>query len=333
MKKIADILSQHKYAIIWTACYVFMMKFILATLFNFNIFSGTQWVRLAHSHLHGFGGMVFGILILAAVPMYAATTAIILRTKKPLFTIPVPKFITRAFAPPPPPSEPAAPAPDTSEETAAAPETFPDGMPTELRGAFRRARRGGRVQISVFDNSHIVHTPAPVLATTSGDVVSADDFPLPTDFDTGDEDDQTDAAPNFTEINFDDTPTDTPAPVKETKTDSAPATPATAPNADIITRLSGARADGEFIIYKDNIIAVHNDPDFWIADDTDWFATGKQRPSPVTAVRARAAELNLTPALYLAETNILDLDARIATWEQSGVRVIKDLADLNNLPL
>jgi len=330
MKKIAAILSQHKYAIIWTACYIVTVKFIMATLFNFDICSGAEWTRLMHSHLHGFGGLVFGILILAALPMYAATTAIILRTKKPLLTIPVPKFITRAFAPPaPPPTATDEPPQPADAETTPATETFPDGMPTELRGAFRRVRRGGRVHISVFDNSRIINTPAPVMATTSGDVVSADDFPLPTDFDTNDDAPLPGEIPSFTEINFDDTPTPTDEPAPAQAPTETPPVEAPAPNTDIIATLNGAHADGEFIIYKDNLIAVHSDPDFWIADDTDWFATGKQRPSPVTAVRARAAELNLTPVLYLAETNILDLDARIAEWESNGVRVIKDLADLN----
>ena len=87
MKKIADFFKAHRYVIIWTLCYIFAMKFILGALFNFNMFSQNAWIQLAHSHLHGFGGFVFGLMVLAAVPMYAATTAIIIRTKKPLFTI------------------------------------------------------------------------------------------------------------------------------------------------------------------------------------------------------------------------------------------------------
>ena len=286
-----------------------------------------------HAHLHGFGGFVFGILILAAVPLYVATTTIIARTKKPLFEIPVPGFIKSAFAPPPPPpSEPESTPEQKKEEPT--PETFPDGMPTELRGAFIRARRGGglRPQISAFDNSHMINTaqpmPEPVAANTPNSITTdtADDFPLPTDFDFTDVDTSaTNIAtiPSFTEINFDDAPADTtpaPAPTIENQNAISP----------ILEQLPGAKIDGDFIIYQDMIIAVHDDPDFWIADDVDWFASGKQRPSPTTAIQQRATDTGLKPVLYLAQTNILDIEERVAAWESSGIRVIKDLKDLND---
>jgi len=167
------------------------------------------------------------------------------------------------------------------------------------------------------------------MATTSGDVISADDFPLPTDFDTNDDAPMPGDFPSFTEINFDPPTAQTDASMPEPAPVQTPSNDVPPINTDIIARLPGARADGEFIIYKDNLIVVHSDPGFWIADDTDWFATGAQRPSPVTAVRTRATKLNLKPVLYLVSTNILDLDARIAEWESNGVRVITDLAALN----
>lgn len=288
------------------------MKFILSGLFNFDMFSSDAWFRLTHSHLHGFGGFVFGILILAALPLYAATTTIILRTKKPLFGIPIPKFISSAFAPSAPP--PAEPEPEPQKTEPATPiETFPADMPTELRGAFMRARRGGsRIQISAFDNSHLIGTPQPVMTpatnTTSAAATvtdTADDFPLPMDFETSDiPDTDISSIPSFTDISFDTTP-------------DAPTTAATEP-----------QKDGEFIIQNNNIIFIHNDPDFWIADDADWFASGKQRPSPIPSLKQRATETGMTPVIYLAETNILDLDSRIAEWESNGIKVITDLSDL-----
>lgn len=317
MKKISEIFTAHRHAIIWTICYVLIMDCILGSLFNFDMFSANAWARLAHSRLYGFGGFVFGILILAALPLYMATTAIIVRTKKPLFTLWVPGFIKRAFAPPPPPADEKADAPEKpNPETETEPEKFPDSMPTELRGAFLRVRRGGgRIPASAFDNSHIIARPEPqpVMATTTAD--SAEDFPIPLDFDISDTP-ATDASfPSFKEINFDDTSTLPPTPHADTT--PAPQIP-----------LDGAQADGDFIIYKNNLIAVHDDPDFWIADDTDWFASGKQRPSPITPLKQRAAELGLTPVLYLARTNILDLDARIEKWTADGITVITDLSAL-----
>lgn len=333
MKKITDFFKANRYAIIWTLCYIFVMKFILSTLFNFDMFSTSAWQVLAHSHLYGFGGFVFGLLVLAAVPMYIATTTVIVRTKKPLFTIPVPKFIQRAFAPPPPPAPeptpaPAAPQPKTTQILEYG--EFPADMPLEMRGAFIRARRGGnRPQVSAFDTSHIANTPAPASTPeTDNTFADAADFPLPLNFDsTEDNATATESPfPSFTTINFD-APTEEPAaPIL------VPDETARPKNDEILQRLAAAgrtaRPDGEFIICDEQLIATHTDTDFWIADDIDWFAGGQQRPSPVAAVIARAAELKMKPVLYLGATNILDLDARIAAWESDGVRVIKDLAEL-----
>lgn len=249
---------------------------------------------------------------------------LIVRTKKPLFTLWVPGFIKRAFAPPPPPADekadtPEKPAPETETE----PEKFPDSMPAELRGAFIRARRGGaRIPVSAFDNSHIIAQPEPqpvMAVTAAGATDTADDFPIPTDFDMSDTPATSASFPSFKEINFDD------AHAASTQAPAEPVTPAPAPQIP----LDGAHADGDFTIYKNNLIAVHDDADFWIADDTDWFASGKQRPSPIAPLKQRAAELGLTPVLYLARTNILDLDARIEKWTADGITVITDLSALN----
>ncbi|MDE6481918.1 MAG: hypothetical protein K2L25_03820 [Alphaproteobacteria bacterium] len=324
MKKISEIFTAHRHAIIWTICYILIMDCILGSLFNFDMFSRAAWVRLMHSRLYGFGGFVFGILILAALPLYAATTAVIMRTQKPLFTLWVPGFIKRAFAPPPPPADEKADAPAKPEAAAEPePEKFPDSMPAELRGAFIRARRGGtRIQVSAFDNSHIIAQPEPqpvMAAAAAGATDTADDFPIPTDFDMSYPPESDDAIfPSFKDINFDDAPAaSTPAPATSASTTPPPQIP-----------LDGAHADGDFIIYKNNLIAVHDDPDFWIADDTDWFASGKQRPSPIAPLKQRAVELGLTPVLYLARTNILDLDARIEKWTADDVTVISNLDDL-----
>lgn len=330
MKKIANIFISHRHALIWTACYVFAMKFILSFLFNFDMFSGSAWGRLMHSHLYGFGGFVFGILVLAALPMYIATTAIIMRTKKPLVTIPLPQAIKKAFAPPAPPKQDAAPEPAKPEPET---ETFPENMPTELRGAFLRARRNGgrRTQTSAFDTSNmtagILQSAAPTPtagATAAGAIDTADDFPLPTDFNfTDDIAPETPSFPSFTDITFDSAPSEpSPAPSPD-----APVAPQSTPS-PILKKLSGAQPDGEFIKYKDKIIAVHDDPDFWIADDVDWFASGKQRPNPTIALKQRADDTGLTPVLYLAETNILDLDGRRAQWQSEGITVITNLNDL-----
>lgn len=75
-------------------------------------------------------------------------------------------------------------------------------------------------------------------------------------------------------------------------------------------------------------IALHDDSDFWIADDDNWFAAGKQKSSPIAEAIAIAQHHNISPAIYLAEKNIMDLDAKTAEWEKNGVRVVKKLSDI-----
>ena len=91
--KILNFFKNYKYVTIWTLCYIFVMWFILLFMFNFNMFVWQNWIKLFHAHLKGFPGFVFGILILAAIPMYIATTSIIIRTKKPLFVPKTPKWL------------------------------------------------------------------------------------------------------------------------------------------------------------------------------------------------------------------------------------------------
>ena len=127
--KLFDFCKSHKYVIFWTIGYFIATWAIMKFMFNFNILSAHRWWQLAHSELHGFPGFVFGILILAAVPMYIATTIVVARTKAPLFTLKIPEFIKqfikRAFQQTPMSPEPDAKATTTTPvETAT--ETKPD---------------------------------------------------------------------------------------------------------------------------------------------------------------------------------------------------------------
>ena len=85
--RIRNFYNSNKYAILWTVGYVIATWAIMRYMFNFNIFSAYRWHQLMHAHLHGFAGFVFGILILAMVPLYVATTIVIARTKSPLFNL------------------------------------------------------------------------------------------------------------------------------------------------------------------------------------------------------------------------------------------------------
>lgn len=334
MQRILDFLKKQKYVIIWTVCYFCVAYALFRILFGFDMLSYAHWTRLANAQLHGFAGFVFGIMILTLLPIYASTTAIIVRTGAPLFTIPLPAFLQRA---------PTAAATTTDTPTAAddapAARPLPDGLPMELRAAYLRARNNaGREQISSVDTRSVdtasnippaIDTKsaiAEIIAPTTHSVATAQQntttennaFPLPTDFDLGDDFDDTKIdsnitdmdAPVFTEINFDDAPAATPtknASITEYMHDH---------NIKIVA------TDGDILITDKLAIAVHDDPNFWVAEDENWFATGQQKTSPVLELVRAAEKHNVKPVLYMGATNIMDFDQMREKWTAAGITVI-----------
>jgi hypothetical protein len=134
---------------------------------------------------------------------------------------------------------------------------------------------------------HIARNDEAVVSPTTIDApveFAAPSLPLPDDFDFDTAD--APAAPMFRDIKFDDDD------------------------------------DDNFRIENDKIIAVHDDSDFWIADGDEWFANGKQKPSPIKELLRLAAEKNLKPVLELRARNIMDIDDKIKEWEKLGVEVI-----------
>ena len=318
------------------------------------MFSYSDWNKLLHAELHGFAGFVFGILILAALPLYIATTVLVVRNDASLFKpdwskIPVlPKLLTLftpttdAPAAETPPTPEVAPAPvDITNEPAE--EALPADLPMEMRAIFMRARHApGHPQVSAFDLSHLnigahpdeismqSQRPEPVMemtanTSTSGTITDLTDgsMPLPTDFDLPAPDgtenmlNADDIAPVFTEINFDDSAPSMPT---DQTADTEPVTKY------LQSKSIDFKQDGDIIITPTLAIASHTSNDFWIADDDTWFATGIS--SPVAAAINAAAERGLRPVLYLGATNIMDLDARRATWESAGITVVTTPEDI-----
>lgn len=323
MNKILEFLQANKYVVIWTIAYIAIMWLILFGMFDFNMFSPHQWNHLFHAELRGFAGFVFGILLLAALPLYISTTTIIVRTKAPLFTIPIPKIISKLFAAPPAPVADTPDAPDTPDTQPSAPEQqpLPSGLPNELRGAFMRARAHiCPVAVSAFNTQptqqpNLQPEPVPELQPV-------DNLPLPSDFDIGDEftpDESTMETPVFTEINFDE-------PAPDAPTHSTP--DINSLSAEISTLNRPAVTDGNIVISNDIAIAMHDDADFWIADTENWFAAGKQKPSPIAELLSVSATHGVRPVLYLKQSNIMDLDTLRTGWHDQGITVITDLSEL-----
>ncbi|MBQ6736765.1 MAG: hypothetical protein IJQ90_04775 [Alphaproteobacteria bacterium] len=331
MKQLFDSCNGLGRAVAWTVFYVFLMWVILYGLFNFNIFSVAHWVRLRAVELHGFPGLVFGILILAAVPLYVATTVLTMRNKSAPIKIPLPNCL----APVPPKVEDTPRQPIVTEQ-----ETLPElrpGVPPEMRESFMRAKKNyGSRQMSVFnkpmamravDIPNAAPTPSPVVAggevavgDVSGGDVSGGAFPVPTDFDVAPLDDTDYGVPVFSDVNFDeadDADSDGKSPVD-----------------DLCEFLIGAghnatHTDNDLIAVDNFIIAVHDDDDFWVADDADWFAAGKQKPSPIVALNnACAANGEMHPVLYLGEHNIMDFDELSQKWRADGIEIVTDRDEL-----
>ena len=102
MSDIKKILTEFWRPIVWTVFYTLVMWAVLFGLFNFDMFSAADLAKLARVELHGFAGLVFGILVLAAIPLYVATTVLTVRNKAVPIKIPLPN----CFTPPEPVPEP-----------------------------------------------------------------------------------------------------------------------------------------------------------------------------------------------------------------------------------
>ena len=327
MKKLLDFLKTNLHSIIWTICYFFIVWLVMLWMFNFDIFSVAQWHILAHAKLRGFPGFVFGLMLLAALPLYIATSVLIYRNKKPLFTIPLAKF----FGPVPAESEQKSQESELSKEASeetqeTAPETkpFPAEMPAELHAAFIKARSNLEFKPikSNFDISNVISTGGAQPPQNENEQESeANVFPLPSDFDFDDSQKETSyesAFPNFTpvfqDINFDDEPEEE--------------TPQEKLLNLLISEGKSAKIEDNLVLTDKSVIAVHDDSDFWIADEDAWFASGKQKKSPILNVLEKSKQLNLQPVLYLAQTNIMDLESRKQDWEKQGIKIVFDIKDL-----
>ena len=352
--KLNDFYNNNKYAIWWTGCYILASWAVMRYMFNFNIFSAYRWHQLFHAHLHGFAGFVFAVLILAMVPLYIATTAIIARTKTPLvnikITIPefIRNYIKNAFIQTPMTDDEPAPVdtpqieseqiPDTAavDDTAKSesPTPIPDTVPSELRVAYIRARDNiSRTPTSAYDLGNMTKpTPAQNIDTAMVPTESdSDTLPIPTDFDISDTDRIINDVPIFTDIDLDDDDDE------NDDTSDAESQPdnllsVSEDNDNVVKYLTAKSVpygvDGDVIVTDKFAIVSHTDPDFWVADNESWFAAGKIRRSPIVSVLKTAKTHNVQPVLYLGADNIMDIDELRNTWESAGIRIITNLKDL-----
>lgn len=320
--KIKNFITTQKTAFIWTALYFAALHVVMLVLFRFDMLSAAAWAKLPKVSLHGLSGLAFGVLILAALPVWLGILLYIGKNKKAPFPLPfasAKKEEKKEEAP-----AEAAPTPEPEIP-------MPANLPRELREPYRRlSRDGGAAVRSAFEMNvkpaeAAEEKPKAVSQISipesfddaSAGPAAADSFPIP-DFDAVKDEEK--SAPVFREITFGSGP------------------PAARPGAEIETAKAlsalgfDTESDGDTVIAKKPglcaAVATHSDSDFWVADDETWFATGKQKPSPVAAVLAAAARHGAQPVLYLAESNILDVDGLRSKCTASGVRVVTELGQV-----
>ena len=276
----------------------------------------------------------FGILILAAIPMYIATTIVIARTKAPLFTIKIPEFIKNAFKQIPMEEDVVdTPAPsETNTETTETAESKNDNVteptstpiPPELRVAYARAREHiSRTPVSAFDLGNVTKQKKSNQTVSDTKVADTQDMPIPTDFDIDDVDNMIDSVPQFSDINFDDDDTEIEInDIQEVSDTIAPVVEYMKSNS--ISYI----IDNDVVVTDKFAIVSHIDSDFWVADSEAWFAAGKTRKSPIELVKRVATEHGVKPVLYLGATNIMDIETMTSQWKSEGVHIVTKLKDL-----
>lgn len=340
MKKIYDFLKTHKYVLFWTIGYVFVMWAILYFLFNFDMFNMTQWHRLVRAHLYGFAGFVFGLLILAAVPLYVATVVIIIKKKKPLITLPVQKINLQVLFNKKPEPEVDKVVEEEKKEPENPEKDLPADLPLEMKPIFLRAKQN---LLFMQQSGGTAPDGAAEAQQAVLDVVDA--LPVPTDFDIDFSDDETNdgddddfgmslfggGAPVFKSLSFDsDNSSD--AIEESSGGEFSNSVDNISDNSQLLKFLLDAKRDfktEENIVLTEKLaIATHSDTDFWVADNENWFAAGKVCESPIIAAKRMAEKYGLVPAIYLQEKNILNIDDLIVQWQKDGLVVITDLSEI-----
>lgn len=274
---------------LWTGWYFVASYLIFLILFGFDILHISDWVKIPDYALHGFSGFSFAATMIAWVPIWVAGCMVIIKTGRPLLARTEKKEEKKE---------------DTSADEAPKEKqiVFPAGLPEEMRVPYSRLIRGqlsrGATDCKIVENP-IRNAPLSAECIQKADEVSS--MALPENFDL--EANEESATPVFKELNWEDNDSDIQSNIEsEVKIE--------------------IRGDKKFAI------ATHDDPDFWIADGENWFATGKQKTSPVAAAVAAAKTENAIPVLLLKSENIMDLANLRKKWDADGVKIITDISEL-----
>ncbi|MDR1826312.1 MAG: hypothetical protein LBQ49_01310 [Rickettsiales bacterium] len=298
--------------LVWSAAYVLFSTALFYFLFGFGIWSPAAWAKLPGMVIRGISGLTFSAALLSFIPIYLASAKYIWKNGRiPFFT--AEKKAEESDALP------------EIDPNAARPHNFPENLPDELKEPFIRYYSGtlarnamefiqhrdpAEQEISAdadiagtadaLENAAVSGKPvastaafADKVARGTADAPGAKDtagafMPLPEDFDAV-EDSSFVSAPVFHDMDFGESKG--PLEIKEI----------------------GGKVVATY---------VFDDPDFWVADDSDdWFATGKQITSPIKALLDVDADARV---LILKSKNIMDLEKLIPVWSKKGIAISLD---------
>jgi hypothetical protein len=252
----------------------------------------SDWLIISDTVLHGFTGFTFGLALFAWAPIWLAGCITIMKTGKPL------KLIAKKEVE----KKEAEPEKIEKEEPKI---VFPSELPEEMHVPYSKMIRG-QLSRGAMDCKVIPDQPPAVLSAECEQCdKETQNMALPESFDV-DVKEESDT-PVFKELNWDTIDDET-----EFNTSKENQT-------EIKIEIRG---DKKFAI------VTHDDSDFWVADGENWFATGKQKPSPINAVIEIAKNENAVPVLLLKTENIMDFDILIPKWKASGIKIIKDISEL-----
>lgn len=290
---------------VWTIWYFLVLYFIFKFLFNFDILF--DWVFLANASLNGFSGFVFGTVLIAALPLYVASAALIKRNNKPLIT----------FVKPVDKKKESAPTTDIVIQKKSDVK-FPEFLPAELHEQYIRMQTGQLTRANSFlgtgSNSSISSNTGAVEISAPGV-----EIPLPEHFDFDSDSDKT-QSPVFHEITFND---------YGYNNDSGESVVLPKFILDLQNSGYDLSYDNDVFIAKSEkdtlAVAVHDDSEFWVPDDVEnWFANGKQKTSPIKNLLNVAKSFGAHAVFLLLTPNILNFDECVSRWEKMGIQVITD---------
>ncbi len=342
MNKVKDFFKTLVNPVIWTIFYIGALFSILYILFEFNLFSGYQWNILLNASLTGLAGFCFGAIMFAALPLYLATLRIVIVKKE--FPVNICFWKSTIFKP----KKVEEKIEEKKEEKPVDPlvELRQKDIPDELMNKYLEIKNNSFL-MAQFSDVKKTETKSDN-DTEKKEIITPEtvDSDIPLDFDFGDMDAKSDDAlpespfPKFQDLSFDELDIDDEVDDEDDdeiiSNDTIDKLFQSPHNVELAEYLENNEIENTFlnddVVLVNNLaIIVHGDSGFWVADDETWFASGRDKPSPISMIKKIAKKYNKKPAIYLAEKNIQEIEKMIAKWIGQDIIVLYELDEIKKL--